>query len=216
MLPAACLKGVHKEAALAGHSYFVGGKQKQHTSNLSARASEFYWFLQCWVPTAGSRIQKTCWGTAKLRDESGIWNVSNRWTFVSQKILVADKFYDGISQVWCIQVQNGVHVHSINHYVYLIVLRTTITVVLSNNNNKKNPTLYGCWVCSSIFCYNCSPVGFVGHMDVSCSNLDEKRLLKSRSCRRNSKNKIKWEIKWRKRLLQNKNRNKGGNIREKD
>lgn len=39
---ACCLKGVYKEAALAGHSYFVGGKQKQRTSNLSARASEFY------------------------------------------------------------------------------------------------------------------------------------------------------------------------------
>lgn len=39
---ACCLKGVYKMAALAGHYYFVGGKQKQCTSNLSARASKFY------------------------------------------------------------------------------------------------------------------------------------------------------------------------------
>lgn len=118
---------------------------------------------------------------------------------------------------WCIQVKNGVHVNSINHYVYLIVLRTTITVVVSNKQKqKKSHFIRNAGYVQVYYLITVDQLALLEHWDMLCSNLDGKRLFKSQSCRRNSKKKMKWEIKWRKLLRQNKHRNKCANIREED
>lgn len=114
-------------------------------------------------PPLGRRYRKHVDAQLSCKLMTGIWNVSNRWTFVNQKIWIADKFYDGIELM---TLKNHVHMNSINHYIYLIVLRTTITVVVSNKK-KKIPLYMRCWVCSSILSYNCRPVGFIwtlGHV----------------------------------------------------
>lgn len=83
--------------------------------------------------------------------------------------------------------------NSINHYVYLIVLRTTITVVVSNKNKSHFICVAG--YVQVYYLITVDQSALFEHWVMLFSDLDGKRLFKSQSYRRNSKKKMKWEIK---------------------
>lgn len=82
--------------------------------------------------------------------------------------------------------------NSINHYIYPIVLRTTITVVVSNKKKKSHFICVAGYV-QVYYLITVDQSALFEHWVMLCSNLDGKRLFKSQSCRRNSKKKMKWE-----------------------